>query len=71
MAKNKKKNDKTIQRDSFENPLCYLMAICPFLIGLAYEYLILFATCVVLIVLLICVLKRRKITIYAREIFKS
>lgn len=65
MAKNKKKNDKTIQRDSFENPLCYLMAICPFLIGLAYEYLILFATCVVLIVLLICVLKRRKITIYA------
>ncbi len=54
------KSDNT-KLDSFSSPICYIMALCPFLMGLLHEYQIAIATIIVLIILIVYVAVKREL----------
>lgn len=67
MGKNKKRQQKNIAingTDPYSNPLCYLMAIGPFWMGLFREYQSLWASVVVLGILLVVSIRNRELRLY-------
>ncbi len=64
MSKYAKAKIKEKKIDPFGSPICYLMAICPFLMGLVQECWILWSTLVVLVALLLCVWQKREIHLH-------
>lgn len=64
MSKYAKAKIKEKKIDPFGSPICYLMAICPFLMGLVQEYWILWSALVVLVVLLLCAWQKREIRLH-------
>ena len=61
MSTHLKNKDSDI--DAYSSPICYVMALCPFLMGLFLEYQIAIATIAVLVILIVIVLVKKEIHI--------